>query len=272
MTPDHLPFFTSLYLGTVFGGLLFAWLWEDGAPLRAWTDAGARRRHVLRNLALLAAVVVFADVVVAQQLLRYPERLFDPPWGLLAPLDLPWPALVLIGFVAIDLYEYALHRLAHAWRPLWLLHAVHHADPHVDFTTSARHHPVETAVAIAGRLAVYLALGVPLWVEVPRVILVNVLVLLQHTNTRFPRAIEALRPVVVTPAVHRVHHSPDAPSVDRNFGQILSLWDRLFGTYAEPAADAPPEYGLRKLASDRWQTVAGMLATPWTARRIPGPF
>ncbi len=149
---------------------------------------------------------------------------------------------------------------------------MHHSDPHVDVTTGARNHPLETAIAITGRVGIYLALGLPLWIELVRVIAVNSIFLAQHANVAFPRAIEALRSVLVTPAVHRLHHSPVPPLIDRNFGQMFSFWDRLFRTYAEPATPAPPEYGLRKLAGERWQTVAGILLTPLRARSIPGPL
>lgn len=272
MTPDQVPTAAAVYLGFLVGTFLFSWGYEGGDPVQPWREPRDRRRHLLRNLALLAAVVVFADIIVGQQLLRYPERLFDAPAGLLAPLALPAWTLVAIAFVVIDLYEYAVHRLLHRWRPLWLLHAVHHADPVVDFSTSARHHPVETALMITGRLGLYLALGLPVWIEIPRAIVVNTALTLQHTNARFPRWLEALRPVLVTPAVHRMHHSADGPATDRNFGQLLSVWDRWFGTWIEPTGDGPPAYGLRKLAGDRWQTLAGMLATPLAARRVPGPL
>ncbi len=272
MTQAGLSVLTSVYLGLFVGGLLFFWLWEDGAPLRPFPDARARRTHALRNLGILASVVLFADIVVGSLLLRVGERLLDPPTGWLAPLDLPVASLIVVAFLVTDLFEYALHRLAHAWRPLWLIHAVHHSDPHVDVTTGARSHPVETTIAICGRVAIYLALGLPLWIELVRVIVINTLFLAQHANVEFPRAIEALRVVFVTPAVHRQHHSPDAPLIDRNFGQMFSIWDRLFGSYAEPAAPAPPAYGLCKLADERWQTVAGILLTPIRARSIPGPL
>lgn len=272
MTPGGLSILTSIYLGLFAGGLIFFWLWEDGAPLRPFPDARARRVHALRNLGILLAVILFADVVVGTWLLRTGERLLEAPTGLLAPLALPIAAQIAIAFVVTDLFEYALHRLAHRWRPLWLIHAVHHSDPHVDVTTGARNHPFETAIAITGRVAIYLALGLPLWIELVRVVVVNTLFLAQHANVEFPRAIEALRVVFVTPAVHRQHHSPVAPLIDRNFGQMFSFWDRLFGTYAEPAAPAPPAYGLRKLAGERWQTVAGALLTPFHARSVPGPL
>jgi sterol desaturase/sphingolipid hydroxylase (fatty acid hydroxylase superfamily) len=162
--------------------------------------------------------------------------------------------------------------VAHSWRPLWLLHSVHHSDPHVDLTTSARHHPFETAIGLAVRVGLYLALGLPLWIEVIRAILVNTASLWQHANVRAPRWLEALRAVVVTPAVHRQHHSPDAPLIDRNFGQALTMWDRMFGTYAEPVEDLPPAYGLRKLDAPKWQTIGGVLLTPVRARSVLGPL
>lgn len=272
MTPAGISLLTSIYLGLFAGGLAFFWLWEDGAPLIAFVDERARRRHALVNLGVLAAVIVFADLLVGTWLLRVGDHLLDPPNGLLTPLGLPVEAQIVVAFIAVDLYEYGLHRLAHRWRPLWLLHAVHHSDPHVDMTTAARHHPLETAISLVLRVGLYLALGLPLWIEVVRIVVVNALFLLQHANVRCPRALEALRVVFVTPSVHRQHHSPVAPLIDRNFGQIFSFWDRLFRTYAEPAADAPPEYGLRKLGGKPWQTLAGVLLTPLRARTIPGPL
>ena len=94
MTQAGLSVLTSVYLGLFVGGLLFFWLWEDGAPLRPFPDARARRTHALRNLGILASVVLFADIVVGSLLLRVGERLLDPPTGWLAPLDLPVASLI----------------------------------------------------------------------------------------------------------------------------------------------------------------------------------
>ncbi|CAG0990936.1 hypothetical protein BURK1_02260 [Burkholderiales bacterium] len=272
MTAEGVSLLTSIYLGLFVGGLAFFWLWEDGAPLRPFPDARARRRHALRNLGVLAAVILFADLLVGSWLLRAGERVLETPPGLLTPLALPIAAQVAIAFVLIDAIEYGLHRLAHAWRPLWLIHTVHHSDPHVDATTGVRNHPLETTVAIVVRVGLYLALGLPLWIELVRVIVVNTLFLWQHSNVVSPRWLEALRLVFVTPAVHRQHHSPVPPLIDRNFGQMFSLWDRIFGTYAEPQSEAPPEYGLRKLAGEHWQSLPGLLLTPLRARLVPDPL
>ena len=271
MTEGGLSLLSSLYLGLFVGGAAFFWLWEGGAPLRAFRDDRARWRHALRNLGVLAAVILVVDLLYATFTLRVGAHLLDPPAGLLVPLGLPTWALVAVALVVMDLYEYLMHRLAHRWRPFWLLHAVHHGDPHVDVSTGARQHPLETAILVSGRLALYLALGLPLWIEVARVTLVNTVLLAQHANVAFPRALEATRLVLMTPAVHRQHHSPDPPLIDRNYGQLFSIWDRMFGTYAEPAGDAPPAYGLRSLEDERWQTVAGILLTPFRPKSVPGP-
>lgn len=271
MTAGGLSLLTSIYLGLFAGAFAFFWLWEGGSPLRAFDDERVRRRHALRNLGVLAAVILVADLLYGTLTLRVGAHLLDPPTGLLVPLDLPAWAQVVVAFVAIDLYEYGFHRLAHRWRPLWVVHAVHHSDPHVDVSTGARQHPVETAIIVTGRLAIYLVLGLPLWIEVARVIVANTALFAQHANVAFPKALEATRAVLMTPAVHRQHHSPDPPLIDRNFGQLFSVWDRLFGTYAEPAGEAPPAYGLRTLESERWQTVAGILLTPFRPKSVPGP-
>lgn len=270
MTEAALPALRGVFLGMLVGSLVFAWLWEDGEPLRPFASRVGRRRHYLRNFAMLVSVVLLADLVIGTWWLGVGERLLDPPSGILTALALPWPLQIAAAFLAVDLYEYALHRLAHRWRPLWLMHAVHHSDPHVDSSTSFRHHPLESAIAITGRVFLYVALGLPLWIEVVRATVANLVLVLQHANVDFPPWVERARFLVATPAVHRVHHDPDRPSIDRNFGQIFTVWDRLFGTWHTPTASAPAEYGLRRLRDERWQTWRGMLATPVAAWRLRG--
>jgi sterol desaturase/sphingolipid hydroxylase (fatty acid hydroxylase superfamily) len=272
MTAAGVSLLTSVYLGLLIGGIWFAWQWESGDPLQPFPSESARRRHALRNLGMLLLVVLVTDLAVGTWLLRAGSHVLDPPRGVTAALGLPIAAQLVVAFVAVDFYEYWFHRLAHRYRPLWLAHCVHHSDPHVDATTAWRHHPVETTLQFLPYFAIYLVLGLPYWIEIVRAIVVNTMLYAQHANAAFPRAIEAQRWLLMTPAVHRVHHSPDPPLVDRNFGTLLSVWDRLFGTYAEPAGEAPPEYGLRRLADERHQTLAGLVATPWRARRLATPL
>ncbi|MFZ2209287.1 MAG: sterol desaturase family protein [Porticoccaceae bacterium] len=190
------------YFGTLFGGFFFFLLWEGGAPRIAFGSAAVRRRHVLRNP------------------------------GMLSRFDLARPALLAIGIVAIDLFAYWWHRACHAIPWLWRLHRVHHSDTHLDATTGAGAHALETSLEIVVLVGAMLLAGIPLWVELTRTLFLNPLLLAQHANVIVPPWFErAARPLIVTPEIHRVHHAPIRVEQDSNFGQIFSIWDRLFGTY-----------------------------------------
>ncbi|MGH8799730.1 MAG: sterol desaturase family protein [Casimicrobiaceae bacterium] len=265
---DLLSLLRIAYYGLMAGTFAFLLLWEDGSPLVR--SVPARRRHVLRNLALFVCVVAVADGVVGAWLLDIPSRLTVAPPGLLTPLALPLAAQVLVAFVVIDLVGYAVHRVFHAQRWLWLLHSVHHSDSQVDVSTSVRHHPIEVAIDVTLKLGLYLLLGLPLWIEAARTLLMNPLSMVQHANIAYPAWVErTLRWLLVTPAMHRVHHLAEARDTNANFGQCLSVWDRIFGTYRVPDPARAPRFGLDKLHDNAFQSVAGMLLTPVRARRLP---
>jgi sterol desaturase/sphingolipid hydroxylase (fatty acid hydroxylase superfamily) len=252
-----------------FGGLgFFAFLatWEGGDPKSA--PPPQRLRHILRNLALFGLVVVIADGLVLGWLMHVPERLTESH-GLLTALALPAVVLFGVGFLLADFFDYAFHRLLHRWRWLWLIHSVHHSDGHLDVSSGGRFHPAEVAFEVALKTILFLALGIPLWVEGARAVILNPLNLVQHANVEYPRWIEQrLGWLLVTADMHRVHHSPESRETDSNFGAVFSFWDRLFGTYVAPNPAREPVYGLRKLVDDSWQTVTGMMLTPLRARGL----
>ena len=262
---DLLSLLRIAYYGLMAGTFAFLLLWEDGAPLVRGMPL--RRRHILRNLALFVCVVAVADGLVGAWLLDIPSRLTITPAGLLTPL--PVAAQLIIAFVVMDLSTYVVHRLFHAQRWLWLMHSVHHSDADVDVSTSIRHHPIEVAIDVAIKLALYLLLGLPLWMEAARTLLINPLSMAQHANIAYPAWVERpLRWLLVTPAMHRVHHLPEAPATDSNYGQCFSFWDRLFGTYLSPDPAQAARFGLANLAGESFQSLPGMLLTPVRARRL----
>lgn len=252
------------YYGLMAGTFAFLLLCEDGVPLVQGMPS--RRRHVLRNLALFVCVVAVADGLVGGWMLDIPSRLTITPPGPLTAL--PLAAQVVVAFVLMDLSTYAIHRLFHAQRWLWLMHSVHHSDAEVDVSTSIRHHPVEVAIDVAVKLGLYLLLGLPVWIEAARTLLINPLSMAQHANIAYPSWVERLRWLLVTPAMHRVHHRPDAPATNANYSQCFSFWDRIFGTYRAPDPSLPPRFGLVKLAGERFQSIGGMLLTPLRARHL----
>lgn len=158
----------------------------------------------------------------------------------------PW-AVLAGGFLVLDLTGYVIHRLSHAATPLWRLHAVHHADVDVDASTALRHHPFEALLAAWVTLALILVLGMPLWVPPAYVLTAMTAQIVQHANLRFPRRVEAVLGLLfVTPGLHRTHHAMEAVFHDTNYGTVLSVWDRLFGSFAPPlpSGDAAPALGL----------------------------
>lgn len=254
------------YPGLTLGSFFFLYLWEGGRPRHA---PARRSQHVLRNLALFAAMVIVADGFVGGALIGFRDDRLTATHGLLTPLALPLVVEAIIGVLVTDLASYALHRVSHGVRPLWLLHVVHHSDPHLDVTTGLRFHPLDMACYVAIVVATLTPLGLPLWVEGLRALALNPLAMAQHANVVWPTWIERRAGwLLVTPAMHRVHHDVGAPGIEGNFGQVFSFWDRLFGTYVTPAPPDPPRIGVPALAAPEWQTVGGMLATPWRARTV----
>jgi len=157
--------------------------------------------------------------------------------GILRWLGLPEIVAVVIAVLALDLVIYAQHVVLHMVPLLWPLHRVHHADVEVDVTTGFRFHPLEIFLSLAIKGVVVVVLGAPVAAVVAFEVLLSATSLFNHANVRLPRGVERiLRAVVVTPDMHRVHHSIERQERDSNFGFNLPWWDRLFGTYrAEPA-------------------------------------
>ncbi|MFN0218226.1 MAG: sterol desaturase family protein [Hyphomicrobium sp.] len=157
-------------------------------------------------------------------------------WGLFAALSLPDGFAVVLGVILLDLAIYLQHVLFHAVPALWRLHRMHHSDLEFDVTTGARFHPIEILFSMGIKLGVVAALGVPALGVVIFEVLLNATSLFNHGNVRVPASIDnILRWIVVTPDMHRVHHSISPRETNSNFGFNLPWWDRLFGTYrAEP--------------------------------------
>jgi sterol desaturase/sphingolipid hydroxylase (fatty acid hydroxylase superfamily) len=158
-------------------------------------------------------------------------------WGLLgAIVSLPTWLDVVVSVIVLDLAIYFQHRLFHAVPALWRLHRVHHTDPELDVTTGVRFHPVEMLLSLGFKAVVIAGLGPPVAAVLLFEVLLNAGSLFSHANLRLPAPVDGLlRALLVTPDMHRVHHSSDPVETDSNFGFTLSWWDRLFGTYwAQP--------------------------------------
>ena len=209
------------------------------AAMGLWEFAAPRRRveipRLLRwsnNLALVAidtVLVRLAFPVLAVGVAVIAER---EGWGLFHAVAVADWIAVLLAFLLLDLAIYLQHVLFHAVPALWRLHRMHHADLEFDVTTGIRFHPVEILLSMAIKLAVVAALGAPPIAVLVFEVVLNATSLFNHSNIRLPQTVDrVLRLMLVTPDMHRVHHSIDPAETNTNFGFNLPWWDRLLGTY-----------------------------------------
>ena len=159
-------------------------------------------------------------------------------WGIFNYFDVPLMVAAILSVVIMDAIIYLQHVMVHAVPALWRLHRVHHADPDFDVTTGSRFHPLEIILSMLIKFAVIVVLGPPVVAVIVFEILLNATAMFNHSNVRLNLTLDKyLRLFVVTPDMHRVHHSVEADETNSNFGFNLPWWDRLFGTYrAQPRA------------------------------------
>lgn len=228
---------TGLRLAVFIGIFLVMALCEAAAPARE--RLFARRRRWVANWGLSVVNAATVAVMAAGFGLAAVLAAIDAGAhgiGLFNLLDWPgWLEAVAV-FVVLDFAIWLQHLASHRWRPLWRLHRVHHVDREIDVSTGIRFHPGEIALSMLWKIALVYALGASLAAVIAFEIVLNATTLFNHANLRLPAGIERwLRRLVVTPDMHRVHHSTDRREHDANYGFNLSVWDRLFRTYvAQP--------------------------------------
>ncbi|EGJ48441.1 sterol desaturase family protein [Desulfocurvibacter africanus] len=187
-------------------------------------------------------------------------------WGLLSIVHAPYPLALLTSILVLDLAIYFQHWAFHVWRPLWMLHRVHHADTAFDFTTGNRFHPLEIMLSMIFKLALVLLLGPPAFAVLLFEVMLNGLSMFNHANIAIPVGMDKyLRLLVVTPDMHRVHHSTDRREANHNFGFNLPWWDRIFATYkAQPRlGHETMPIGLTIFRERKYGSLPRLLALPF---------
>jgi len=249
----------------VFGlGFLTVALLETLAPLRSLPSSTARRW--LSNLFLY--VFTAATLTAALQIGTIAVAFMAMPRGLIGRVGLPYGAEFLLGFLSLDLATYGSHRLFHRYSWLWRMHQVHHAETDLDLTTGFRFHPVEALLSQSAVLLVTALLGPPPAAVALMQLVIIVQNYLQHANLRFPEALDrVMRLVIVTPSMHRVHHSETVAMQNQNFGTVLSVWDRAFGSYGAASCSADARCGLEELPNGSELNAIQLLLLPF--RKAP---
>jgi sterol desaturase/sphingolipid hydroxylase (fatty acid hydroxylase superfamily) len=263
----------TVRLGAFAGVFALMALWETVAARR--TLAVPKARRWFSNLALVVLNTLVLRFVFPTASIGAAVFVAEQGWGALNWIDIHPVLAVLASVVMLDLAIYLQHVMFHAVPVLWRLHMVHHADLDFDVTTGLRFHPLEILISMGIKLALVVLIGPPVVGVLIFEVVLNATSMFNHGNVSLPHAVDrVLRWVVVTPDMHRVHHSVEPSETNSNFGFNLPWWDRLLGTYrAEPAAGHDEmEVGLERLQERRPQGLFWMLRLPFGAETGPYPL
>jgi sterol desaturase/sphingolipid hydroxylase (fatty acid hydroxylase superfamily) len=255
----------AIRLIAFFGIFALMAAWETAAPRRARLHT--RTVRWTANLGLVVFNTVLVRLVFPFAAVAFATLAAQRGWGLLNNIDLPGWLALLLAVVAMDFAIWAQHVMVHAVPVLWRLHQVHHADPDYDVTTGARFHPIEIVLSMLIKFSVIAVLGAPAAAVLVFEVLLNATAMFNHGNVKLPEGVDGLlRLLLVTPDMHRVHHSTANAEANSNFGFSLPWWDRLFGTY-RTTTQLPQErmnIGVEGLTGDpACVRLGGMLAIPF---------
>jgi sterol desaturase/sphingolipid hydroxylase (fatty acid hydroxylase superfamily) len=192
--------------------------------------------------------------------------------GLLNSIDLPVWALVSTTLLLRGLISTGTHLLAHKIPWLWRIHRVHHLDTELDVTSTVRFHPLEFFVNPLIGVPIVLLFGLPAWVLAFYELLDIVVTLFSHSNIRLPKRLNrVLQTIIVTPDLHRIHHSSWQPETDSNYGAVFPIWDLVFGTFRATPRDRQKdmELGLRELRKSKGNTYLPLLLSPFRKNLTP---
>ncbi|HET8735843.1 MAG TPA: sterol desaturase family protein [Pricia sp.] len=231
---DYFETIPSLHRSLILvGGIAFFWVLEGAVPLFRFEYK--KWRHALPNL-FFTLTTIIVNFALAFLLLKTADWTAINDFGIINWLpEMPLWLYVVLGTVLLDFVgAYLPHYVEHKVKPLWMIHLVHHTDHNVDTTTANRHHPLESVIRFVFTLTGVLIIGTPIGIVFLYQSLSLVATQFGHANIKLPKKVDYfLSWVIVSPDMHKVHHHYVLPYTDSNYGNIFSLWDRLFGTYME---------------------------------------
>ncbi|PWT71477.1 MAG: sterol desaturase [Bacteroidetes bacterium] len=253
----------------VVGGIVLFWLVESAYPLFHYRYNKVKHAGLNFFFTLTTLIVnfVFAFLIVKASDYAYQHQL-----GILNLVRLPLWLYILAGMMILDfISSWLIHWIQHKIKWMWKFHLIHHSDTWVDTTTSTRHHPMESIFRAAFTLLAVLLAGVPIWLLFFYQFLSVLLSQLNHANFSFPKWLDnALGWIIVTPDMHKVHHHNVQPLTDTNYGNIFSIWDRIFGTYAYVKDVKTLQYGIDTYPEEKENNSLGkLLKIPFEEYRAP---
>ena len=242
-------------------------LWEISSPKRKLEHA--RRLRWVSNFGLIIISSILVRFIFPTAAVGIALLVEQNHWGLLYYFELPYIIHFIAAFVLMDLSLYFQHVMFHALPLFWRFHRVHHTDLDFDITTGLRFHPFEMVISILIKFMTITALGVPVLAVVIFEITLNAASMFSHSNIKIHLAIEQMtRWFIVTPDMHRIHHSVSENEANSNFGFFISVWDRLFGTYTKEPKEghAGMQIGLNNFREPKWQDLRWLIYLPFVSK------
>ncbi len=264
---DNIP--TEFRAGILVGGILVFWIFEGLIPLFRFKYKKVGHAGLNLFFTLTTAVIGFG---LARVLLAASDLVSKNEFGLLYIFDLPIWAQMILGILLMDLVgAYFIHWTEHRVKWMWKFHVVHHSDTTVDVTTGLRHHPGETVFRISFTILAVIIIGAPMWIIMVYQSLSVLFAHLTHANINMPKQMDrALSWVFITPLMHKVHHHYTQPLTDTNYGNIFSIWDRLFGTFAQVENSRELVYGIdTHMDPSENNNIGSLLKIPFEPYRPP---
>jgi sterol desaturase/sphingolipid hydroxylase (fatty acid hydroxylase superfamily) len=241
--------------------LALFWCWETWWPFLGHRQA--RLRHAAHNLGVALFNTVILGLVFGSVTGMVAGWTGQNEFGLLNSFGLAEPFHFMLALVLLDGWMYLWHRANHAVPLLWRFHRMHHSDRNMDVTTATRFHLGEHIGASVLRLGLIPLLGLEIWNLVVYDTLVIAIIMFHHADVSIGRWDRWLRLFIVTPLMHKVHHSEWRPDTDSNFSTVLSVWDRLAGTFRMRSDPRTLVFGLEEFTDPAWQSLWGMCKTPF---------
>ena len=251
------------------GGITLFWILEGAVPL--FNFKYNKWKHAWPNIFFTLTTIVI-NFGLAFLLLKSADWVQDHEFGIINWLpEMPLWLYAVLGVLLLDFFgAYLAHYVEHKVKPLWMVHLVHHTDHKVDVTTGNRHHPIESVIRFTFTLFGIFIVGTPIAIVLMYQSLSVVFTQFTHANIKMPKAVDKLISYVfISPDMHKIHHHYVLPYTDSNYGNIFSIWDRLFGTYMEMDRENLV-YGVDVFPNEKENTdMVNLLKQPFQKYRRP---
>jgi len=243
--------------------ITFFLIWESFSPF--FNAPNNRIEHGVKNIILALINGLILGLLFAGITIIVANYTVQNNFGFVHLFNLTKVQYSILAFIIMDMWNYTWHRINHRVAFLWRFHKMHHSDPNMDVTTSVRFHFGEIIISSVFRLGVIFLVGIPIWVLIFYDTTLLICTIFHHSNIQLPDKVDKfIRSVIVSPNMHKVHHSRIKIETDSNYSSFLTIWDRIFGSFRLKNDYSEINFGLDNYDGEKKQSLIGLMKTPLT--------